>query len=69
MKKYDVILSYPIQVTAEDETHVKQMIKENQYLGEIKNLELKIIEIEEEKEKEWKDTVGIKKEEKDEGVH
>jgi|TARA_Y100000593_G_C4202684_1_gene282696 hypothetical protein len=69
MKKYDVILSYPIQVTAEDETHVKQMIKENQYLGEIKNLELKIIEVEEKKEKEWEDTVGIKKEEKDEGVH
>ena len=62
MKKYDVILSYPIQVTAEDETHVKQMIQENQYLGEIQNLEMQIIEVKEEEKKKWKDTVGTKEE-------
>ena len=60
MKIYDVVLSYPIQVTAEDETHVKEIILSNQYLGEIKNLDLQITEAI--KEGEWKDTVGLKEE-------
>ena len=60
MKIYDVVLSYPIQVTSEDETHVKEIILSNQYLGEIKNLDLQITEAI--KEGEWKDTVGLKEE-------
>lgn len=61
MKTFDVIISYPIQVKAEDETHVKEMIQKNQYLGDVPNLKLKIIEVKEDKTN-WKDTVGLIKE-------
>ena len=44
MKTYDVILSYPIQVKAEDEEHVKQIIMENEFLGDVPKLKLEIKE-------------------------
>ena len=49
MKTYDVILSYPIKVQAEDETHVKEIIMDNEHLGDVSNLTLKITEIKNEK--------------------
>ena len=49
MKTYDVILSYPIKVQAEDETHVKEIIMDNEHLGDVSNLTLKITEIKDEK--------------------
>tara|TARA_Y100000310_G_C20162836_1_gene570000 strand:+ start:318 stop:458 length:141 start_codon:yes stop_codon:yes gene_type:complete len=44
MKVYDVILTYPIQVKAEDKEHVKKIIMENEYLGDIPKLTLEIKE-------------------------
>ena len=44
MKTYDVILSYPIKVKAEDKTHVKEIIMDNEHLGNVSNLTLKITE-------------------------
>ena len=49
MKTYNVILSYPIKVQAEDETHVKEIIMDNEHLGDVSNLTLKITEIKNEK--------------------
>ena len=48
MKTYDVILSYPIKVKAEDETHVKEIIMDNEHLGNVSNLTLKIKETKDE---------------------
>ena len=45
MKTYDVILSYPIKVKAEDEAHVKEVIMDNEHLGSVPNLTIKIMEI------------------------
>ena len=45
MKTYDVILSYPIKVKAEDEAHVKEIIMDNEHLGNVSNLTIKIKEI------------------------
>ena len=44
MKIYDVKLTYPIQVRAEDKAHVKKIIMNNEHLGEIPKLELEITE-------------------------
>ena len=44
MKTYDVILSYPIQVNAEDKDHVKRIIMDNKYLGNVPELTLEIKE-------------------------
>ncbi|MBC8294592.1 MAG: hypothetical protein H8E55_02160 [Pelagibacterales bacterium] len=44
MKLYNVKLTYPIQVKAEDKEHVREMIMENEHLGTIPNLELDIKE-------------------------
>ena len=45
MKTYDVILSYPIQVKAKNENHVKQIILDNEFLGEVPKLTLDIKEV------------------------
>ena len=44
MKTYDVTLSYPIKVKAEDKAHVKEIIMDNEHLGNVSNLTLKITE-------------------------
>tara|TARA_Y100000310_G_scaffold210435_1_gene211063 strand:- start:38 stop:190 length:153 start_codon:yes stop_codon:yes gene_type:complete len=44
MKVYDVKLTYPIQVRAEDKAHVKKIIMDNEHLGDIPELELEIKE-------------------------
>ena len=44
MKTYDVVLSYPIQVKAKDKNHVKQIILDNEFLGEVPKLTLAIKE-------------------------
>ena len=46
MKTYDVTLSYPIKVKAEDEEHVKQIIMDNEHLGSVSQLKLEIKEVE-----------------------
>tara|TARA_R100001594_G_scaffold101059_1_gene135626 strand:+ start:766 stop:930 length:165 start_codon:yes stop_codon:yes gene_type:complete len=48
MKLYNVTLSYPIKVRAEDKTHVKEIILSNEMLGGIPDLTLNIEEIEDE---------------------
>ena len=45
MKTYDVILSYPIQVNAENKKQVKKIILENEHLGQLPELTLKIKEV------------------------
>ena len=49
MKTYHVILSYPIKVKAEDKAHVKEIIMDNEHLGNVSNLTIKITEIENER--------------------
>ena len=49
MKIYDVTLSYPIKVKAEDKAHVKEIIMDNEHLGNVSNLTLKIKESKDEK--------------------
>ena len=49
MKTYDVILSYPIKVKAEDKAHVKEIIMDNEHLGNVSNLTIEITETENEK--------------------
>ena len=44
MKTYDVTLSYPIKVKAEDKEHVKQIIMDNEHLGSVPQLKLEIKE-------------------------
>jgi len=51
MKTYDVTLSYPIKVKAEDKAHVKEIIMDNEHLGNVSNLTIKIKEI---KNGKWK---------------
>ena len=49
MRTYDVILSYPIKVKAEDKAHVKEIIMNSEHLSDLSNLTLKITEIKDEK--------------------
>ena len=44
MKTYDVVLSYPIQVNAENKDHVKRIIMNNEHLGNVPELKLEIKE-------------------------
>ena len=48
MRTYDVILSYPIKVRAEDETHGKEIIMNSEHLGDVSNLTLEIKETKDE---------------------
>ena len=45
MKIYDVTLSYPIKVKAEDKAHVKEIIMDNEHLVNVSNLTLEITEV------------------------
>ena len=45
IKKYDVLISYPIQVGAEDEEHVKEILMANELLRNAADLTLKITEV------------------------
>ena len=45
IKKYDVLISYPIQVGAEDEEHVREILMANELLRNAADLTLKIKEI------------------------
>ena len=49
IKKYDVLISYPIQVGAEDEKHVREILSANPLLRDADNLTLKIVEVKDEK--------------------
>lgn len=49
MRKYKVILSYPIEVNAEDETHVREIIMGSKNLRKIPELGIEITEIKDEK--------------------
>ena len=45
MKTYDVILSYPIKVKAENKDHVKEIIMNDNLLGDASKLTITIKEI------------------------
>ena len=45
IKTYDVVISYPIKVNAENEEHVKEIIMSNELLRNAGNLKLKITEV------------------------
>jgi len=45
MKTFDVWLSYPIKVNAEDEDHVREIIMANEHLRNAPDLKLEIKEI------------------------
>ena len=45
MKTYDVILSYPIKVKAENKDHVKEIIMNDNLLGDAGKLTITIKEI------------------------
>ena len=47
IKLYDVLISYPIQVGAENEEHVKEIIMANELLRNAADLTLKITEVKE----------------------
>ena len=49
IKKYDVLISYPIQVGAEDEKHVREILSANPLLRDAADLTLKITEAIDEK--------------------
>ena len=49
IKKYDVLISYPIQVCAEDEEHVREILMANELLRNAADLTLKITEVTDEK--------------------
>ena len=49
MKTYDVLISYPIKVGAENEAHVKEIIMANELLRNAADLTLKITEVKNEK--------------------
>jgi len=48
MRKYKVILSYPIEVNAEDETHVREIIMGSKTLQNATDLGIEITEIKDE---------------------
>ena len=45
IKKYDVLISYPIQVGAEDEEHVREILMARPLLRDAADLTLKITEV------------------------
>ena len=45
IKKYDVLISYPIQVGAESKNHVKEILMANELLRNAADLTLKITEV------------------------
>ena len=45
VKLYDVLISYPIQVGAENKEHVKEIIMANELLRNAADLTLKITEV------------------------
>ena len=45
IKMYDVIISYPIKVGAENKEHVKEIIMANELLRNAADLTLKITEV------------------------
>ena len=45
IKKYDVLISYPIQVGAESKEHVKEIIMASPLLRDAADLTLKITEV------------------------
>ena len=47
IKMYDVLISYPIQVGAENEEHVKEILMANELLRNAADLTLKITEVKE----------------------
>ena len=49
VKLYDVLISYPIQVGAEDEKHVREIIMANELLRNAADLTLQIVEAKDEK--------------------
>ena len=49
IKKYDVLISYPIQVGAEDEEHVREILMASPLLRDAADLTLKITEVTDEK--------------------
>ena len=48
IKKYDVLISYPIQVGAEDEEHVREILMASPLLRDTADLKLQIIEVKDE---------------------
>ena len=48
IKKYDVLISYPIQVGAEDEEHVREIIMASPLLRDAADLTLQITEAKDE---------------------
>ena len=48
IKKYDVLISYPIQVGAENEDHVKEIIMSSPLLRDAADLTLQITEAKDE---------------------
>jgi len=48
IKKYDVLISYPIQVGAEDEAHVREIIMSSPLLCDAADLTLQITETKDE---------------------
>ena len=51
IKMYDVLISYPIKVGAENEEHVKEIIMSNELLRNAADLTLKITEVKDEEKK------------------
>ena len=47
IKTYDVLISYPIKVGAENEEHVKEIIMANELLRNAADLTLQITEVKE----------------------
>jgi len=45
IKKYDVLISYPIKVGAESKKHVKEILMANELLRNAADLTLKITEV------------------------
>lgn len=45
IKKYNVLISYPIQVGAEDEQHVREILSANPLLRDAADLTLEITEV------------------------
>ena len=53
IKTYDVLISYPIKVGAENEEHVKEIIMASPLLSNAADLTLKITEVKDEKWSNW----------------
>ena len=48
IRKYNVLISYPIQVGAEDEKHVREILMASPLLRDAADLTLQIVEVEDE---------------------